>query len=162
MIHCAHWEPNHQLGYPGSFPYKPDQLTTESLERCLRESDSITDANTHVKAITSKGFGDGAGFMGLMSRLTVEYEGPQAESLPTRIVAKFGAADLEARILARFTMSGVTEAEIYSKSVAGGAGMPQPTCYYAKSDSITDHTLILMEDLAPLKVADSLIPMRQV
>jgi hypothetical protein len=153
-LQACFWHVADQVGVPGSFPYKPDQLDARSFEQCLRDQGTLTDANTHVKSYKSKGFGEGAGFMGCMHRVSVEYEGPQAAELPTKLVAKFGVADLASRVLTRFTVSNRTEVEVYSKSVAKEAGLPQAKCYYARSENITDHVLILLEDLAPLQVAD--------
>ena len=152
-VQALFWGVIDAIGVPGAFPYRSDKLTVASLDTCLREGGVLRDPSTRPVSVRRDRFSHG-GFLGDMERLSVEYAGPAAATMPAKMVAKFGPADLATRVLTRVTGALTTEAEMYRNEMVQKAGIRAPTCYFAKSDRVTDRVLLLMEDLAPLTAAD--------
>ena len=75
-------------------PLTPNDLTPEWLNRALAE---VT-RGARIVGFEKKSIGVGAGFMGQLARLTLEYA-ERNESAPTNIIAKFASASSRLAVL---------------------------------------------------------------
>lgn len=134
-----------------SIPSNPQHLTAEWLTDALRSSGTIKDA-----AVTSfdmePDIAAGVGFMGQLARISPTYD--RAESgAPASIIGKFPAPAPENREIAQLFRFYEIETRFYEQ-IAGEVDLQTPKRYYSNIDLESGDFVLLLEDLAPAKVAD--------
>ena len=127
-------------------PASPEELTPAFLTDALRASGALQ-FNAAVSTFTWERIGEGAGFIGVIARLALTYEGAPPDAPPT-IIAKFPSPDPGARTIGN--LYGLFEREVrFYQDVAGHAGIYTARCHYASWDAEAGQSLLLLEDLAP-------------
>ena len=135
-----------------SFPTTIGEITPEWLTDALRSTDVISDAT--VTSVDTEILGEGAGFIGELARLTLDYDQPEVGS-PISLIAKIPAAAPENRELGDLFRLYEREARFY-EDLAGRVEMRTPRCFFNGMDTESGDFLLLLEDLAPGQVGDQL------
>ncbi len=130
----------------------PHEITAEWLTDALRSAGTITDASVTSFELASD-IAAGVGFMGLLGRLSVEYDKENAG--PKSIIAKFPAAAPENREIAQIFRFYEIEARFYEQ-IADGIELRTPRRYYSDINLDSGDFILLLEDLAPAQVADQI------
>ena len=127
----------------GDFPKHPDQLTEAWLSDAL---------GANVASFTVEPLGEGAGLLGLLTRVTLQYEsGPP--SGPARVIAKFPTPTPENRVVAEtFDMYG-REVRYYA-DLADKTAARNPSVYRAELNPANSDFVLLLEDLSGCRVGD--------
>jgi hypothetical protein len=133
-------------------PAGPQALTNEWLTVALRSSAAIGDAK--VTSFDARIIGEGAGFMGQLAHVTLQYDRPEAGA-PASLIAKFPAAAQENREVAMFFRFYERETGFY-REIAERVGLRTPRCYHNAFDADTGDFVLLLEDMAPKRVGDQL------
>lgn len=132
-------------------PKNSDEITPEWLNAVL--DDGVT-GGANVTAIEKEIIGEGAGFVGEITRLTLEYEG-EANAAPTSMIAKLPTRDEAFRNLAQ--MINLYEREVrFYEQIIDDVPMRTPKRYFSHADGSTGSYVLLLEDLAPGRVGDQL------
>lgn len=122
-----------------SFPTQPEELTASWLSDVLAEA---------VEDFTVERFGEGAGIIGQVTR--VHLHTPVGSR---SIIAKFASPSPDNRaVAAMYDMYG-REVDFYN-SVASHIDLRVPTCYFAEIERQDQSFVILMEDLADMRIGD--------
>jgi thiamine kinase-like enzyme len=129
-------------------PLTPDDLTPEWLSWALAE---VT-GRSRIVGFEKKPIGIGAGFMGQLARLTLEYA-ELNESAPKNIIAKFASASSATRELARDQSYYQREISFY-RDIGSEAGIPVAECFFSAYAEDTNHFVLLLEDLHPAIASD--------
>ncbi len=125
-------------------PSGPEELTPEWLTGVLQERGHLAVAAS-VTAIEAERIGEGVGFIGVVTRLRLQYAGDP--SAPATMIAKFPSADAGARAVGN--MYGLYEREVnFYRDLAATAGIGAPLCYLAAMDAAADRYLLLLEDMS--------------
>jgi hypothetical protein len=120
----------------------------------LSEALAGTIGQRRVTEVGREVIGEGAGFVGELSRLTLTYDSAAPE-LPTSIIAKLPTADEAVRTLAQ--LFGFYERELrFYEDLAGDVAVRTPRRYYSASEPATGRYVLLLEDLAPGRCGDQL------
>src|SRR5690606_35396118 len=126
----------------------PVGLTPEWLTQALRGAGVLTSAR--VTAAHTTDIGSGAGVVGRIFRLDLEYE-RGAGGAPRSVIAKFPAAPGPTREIAdRFRLY-ERERGFYGE-LAGAVDVPTPRCFHA--EQTPEGWVLLLEDLAPAVPGD--------
>lgn len=133
-------------------PEGPEALTPEWLTQALRQTGTIS--SVAVKGFDAEMIGEGVGLMGQLARLKLHYEGSEPGA-PRSLIAKFPAAIEENREVGNELRFYEREARFYEE-IADEVELRTPRCYYGAMDIETDEYVLLLEDLAPARVADQL------
>jgi aminoglycoside/choline kinase family phosphotransferase len=131
------------------FPIEPSQVTAEWIDAQLRTCGAITTAN--VTSIESEPLGEGVGMMALLSRITVNYDQPEAGA-PATVVAKF-AIQNENRVVGMAFRVYEREA-LFLRDLAAHSGVPLPAVYAVEIDLASGDNVILMEDIGDYRMGD--------
>jgi hypothetical protein len=133
------------------FPTNAGELTAEHLTHYLRQNGTLD--NGTVASVSSKIIGTGK--MGDNARLKITYEGDSANA-PATLVAKFPAADDQARAIAGAQGAYYNEVMFY-RELAPRTSMHTPTIF--GSDLSEDRTefVLLMEDMSPAEPGSQLV-----
>ena len=122
-----------------TFPTSPESLTVEWLSNALHRQ---------VKAFTVEHFSEGAGVMGLVTRVYLD-----CDEGPGSIIAKFPSPAAANRTVARtYDMYG-REVRFY-RDIAATLPIRTPTCHHAQFDADSYSFVLLLEDLKDLRVGD--------
>jgi aminoglycoside/choline kinase family phosphotransferase len=135
-----------------SYPTSPAEITSEWLTTALRQSGAITKAN--VRSFDSKVIGEGAGLLGELVKLSLQYDKAEPDA-PRSLIAKFPAAAQENRDVAMFFRSYEREVNFYEQ-IAEQVELRTPRCYFSAFEPETGDYVLLLEDLAPAVVGDQL------
>ena len=135
-----------------NIPEGPEALTSEWLTQALRQTGSITSAT--VRSFDADVIGEGVGLMGQLAQLRLHYDGSEPGA-PRSLIAKFPAAVDENRDVGNQLRFYEREARFY-KDIADEVELRTPRCYYGAMDVERDEYVLLLEDLAPARVADQL------
>jgi len=135
-----------------NFPTSIAEITPEWLTDALKSTDAIRDST--VTSLETTILGEGAGFIGQLARLTLEYDQPEAGS-PNALVAKLPAKAPENRELGDLFRLYERECRFY-EDLATRVELRTPRCYYIGMDTQRGDFLLLLEDLAPAQVGDQL------
>ena len=135
-----------------SIPASPAEITSAWLTESLRGSGAI--AKSNVRSFTPRIIGEGAGFMGQLAQLSLEYDDPEVGA-PGSVVAKLPAAAQENREIAQFFRFYEREVRFYEE-IADTIELRTPRCYLSHFDPTTGNYVLLLEDLAPARVGDQL------
>jgi hypothetical protein len=137
---------------PLRIPSDPDELTPAWLTDALRSTGTINDCS--VASFDTESLGEGAGFLGLLARVGLKYDGPE-ESAPTSLIAKFppmGEGNREVADAFRFY-----EREIrFYEEIADEVELRTPRRYYTAMNTEAGEYILLLEDMAPARVGDQL------
>ncbi len=134
------------------FPTSLAELTPEWLTKALKQNGAIKNAT--VISFETKTVGAGAGFMGQLGHVKLQYDQPEPGA-PQSLVAKFPAAAPENREVAMFFRFYEREVRFYEQ-IADQVELRTPRCYFGAFDPATGDYILLLEDLAPAKVGDQL------
>ena len=126
-------------------PQSPAQLTPEWLTRVL-QADGTIGRDASVRSVDSETVGEGVGFIGLLTRLHLQYDGAAA-SAPRTLIAKFPSPAEGARIIGN--LYGVYEREVrFYSDLAGEVDVYTPRCHHSAMDVDAGQYFLLLEDLA--------------
>lgn len=132
------------------FPTSIGAITPAWLTDVLRSKNVIRDAT--VTSLEATILGEGAGFIGQLARLTLEYDRSEPGS-PTALIAKLPAEAAENRELGDLFRLYEREGLFY-QHLATHVKLRTPRCYYIGTDTERADFLLLLEDLAPAQVGD--------
>ena len=127
-------------------------LTPQWLTEALRHGGAIGSAS--VTGIEKRIIGEGAGFMGQLAQLTLQYDRPE-EGAPRSLIAKLPATAPENREVAMFFRFYEREVNFYDQ-IAERVELRTPRRYHSAFDPATGDYVLLLEDLAPAVVGDQL------
>ena len=133
------------------FPISNDDLTPDHLTAVLRRSGHLGAAS--VVRVAAETIGAGVGVVGQLAKLTLTYDQPDVD-LPSTMIAKFASPYPDNKDIAQFYGFYRTEAECYSTAQRGGLGVTTPMVYSAQVSDDDRDTLLLIEDLTHLRMAD--------
>lgn len=133
-----------------TIPVTMDDVTPEWLTAALRSSGVLKQAS--VIAAPRVQIGAGVGILGELARITPEYDIPEPGA-PRTLIAKIPTADPVGRGLAN--MMGYYEREVrYYHEVGPRNVVGAPTCYYGDMDPPNIRFVVLLEDLADIRIGD--------
>lgn len=135
-----------------TFPASPDQITPGQLTRALRKGGTLRESA--VTSFDTKIIGQGAGFMGQLAHLTLQYDRPE-DGAPASLIAKLPAAYQENKEVASFFRFYEREVRFYEE-IAELVELRTPRCYFSHFDPATGDYVLLLEDLAPAQVGDQI------
>jgi len=136
----------------GTLPDNPQGLSADMLTEALRRSGAI--GSSRVTSFEAKVIGAGAGFMGELAQVTLQYDRPE-DGAPRSLIAKFPAAAVENREVAMFFRFYEREVKFYEQ-IAEQVELRIPKCYFSHYNPETGSYVLLLEDLAPARVGDQL------
>jgi hypothetical protein len=134
-----------------TIPRTPGDITAEWLTSALRGTDTIT-KSTVTSFATDADIAAGAGFMGQLARVRLQYDLPEADA-PASLIAKFPTYGPENRAIADLFRMYETETRFYEE-VAGKVDLRTPRRYHSARAADSTDFILLMEDLAPARVGD--------
>jgi aminoglycoside/choline kinase family phosphotransferase len=132
-------------------PKTSDDITADWLNEVLDDS---TTGGAKIVSFEKEVIGEGAGFVGELTRLTLTYDG-DAGSAPASIIAKLPTREEAFRNLANMVNLYQREIRFYEE-LAADVPVRTPKMYFSHSDSATGDHVLLLEDLAPGRVGDQL------
>jgi hypothetical protein len=127
-----------------------DQLTPAWLTAALRDGGVIRDAT--VTSTRCEGIGVGAGFLGQLGRIRLDYDRPE-DGAPATLIAKMPTLDPGGREICRIFQFYEREIHFYD-DVAKNIDIRVPRCYYSDMDKTADDYLILIEDITDGEMVD--------
>ena len=136
-------------------PQTTGQITPQWLTDALHAG-SRPDAPA-VEKVEFERIGEGRGFIGVVARATVSYQGGRADSrnAPSTLIAKLVSADPATH--ERMNRHGGYEREtLFYEKLAPESGIPLPECYYGRFDSESGLSVLLLEDLNGLREGDEI------
>ena len=133
-------------------PPSPEAITSEWLTAALTPTGSLDGAK--VNGFDAETIGVGAGFLGKLARLTLQYD-RDAKAAPRTVVAKFPVLDVESREIAMLFRFYEREIRFYQE-IAPRVSLRIPRAFHADIDTASGDFVLLMEDMAPARVGDQL------
>ncbi|MHB8576765.1 MAG: protein kinase family protein, partial [Dehalococcoidia bacterium] len=133
-------------------PATLDEVTPEWLTHALREGGLLGDAA--VTGMQRQIIGEGSGFVGLLARLTLEYD-RSIEGAPRTLIVKLPSSMPMARALANFFRFYEREIRFY-REVAQQSTLRTPRCYASAMDPAAGNFILLLEDLSAFRLGDQL------
>jgi len=133
-------------------PAGPNDLTPEWLTKALRHGGAIGSAT--VTSAERRIIGEGAGFMGQLVHMSLQYDTRELGA-PQTLIAKLPAAAQENREVATFFRFYEREVNFYDQ-IAEQVELRTPRRYYGAFEPATGDYVLLLEDLAPAVVGDQL------
>jgi hypothetical protein len=106
-----------------------------------------------VRSFSVETIGTGIGLMGLLYRLTIEYDGDPGPDAPETVVVKLPVlidATRQVALAYRFYEKEVA----FYRDLAADTTLRTPEVYFAAHDLETDNFVIVMEDVGHLRAAD--------
>lgn len=132
-----------------NIPSGPESITLDWLNTVLHHSGAIQQAQ--VRSFQSEPIGE-VGLTGQLVRITLNYT-QTVDNPPKSLIAKFSSRDPQLRM--RLHHMGLYEKEVYFyQKLAPQTTLPTPQCYYAHIDSTSGQSVLLLEDLAHLRIID--------
>jgi aminoglycoside/choline kinase family phosphotransferase len=135
-----------------NIPSGPQDLSPEWLTGALRAGGVIS--GSKVTAIEKEILGEGAGFMGQLARVKLQYDS-DAPQAPRSLIAKFPSNLPENRQVADAFRFYEREIRFYEE-IAGDVELRTPRCYYSDMDVEAGRYVLLIEDLDPARCGDQL------
>ena len=135
-----------------TIPAGPEELTPNWLTDALRAGGVISEAK--VTSFQKEILGEGAGFMGQLARVKLQYD-IDAPDAPRSLIAKLPSNMPENRAVADAFRFYEREIRFYEQ-IAGEVELRTPHCYYSDMDVEAGRYILLLEDLAPAVVGDQL------
>ena len=127
-----------------------EDLTPAGLTELLRGAGALKAGA--VTALAIEPIGAGAGFLGQLARLRPRYD-PAGESGPPTLIGKLPTIDPGGREICRLFKFYEREIRFY-RELTRRVPLRVPRCYATVMDIQADDYLIVMEDLASLRVGD--------
>ena len=134
-----------------TIPATPQELTPEWLTAALRDTGTIKNA-TVTSFDMEPDIAAGVGFMGQLARVAPRYDQPE-EGAPQSLIAKFPTHAPENREIADAFRFYEIETRFYEE-IAGEVELRTPRRYYSAMAADSSDFILLLEDLAPARVAD--------
>src|SRR3990172_3169871 len=133
-------------------PMTSAEITVDWLNQALGET-GVT-AGAPVRGFEREVIGQGAGFVGELSRLTLTYDSPDAAG-PSSVIAKLPTSHEVVRTMSQ--LFGFYEREIlFYEEIADKIELRTPRRYYSAMDPAAGRFVLLLEDLAPARCGDQL------
>ena len=135
-----------------SIPVAIDDIDAAWLTMALG---SILPAGVQVRSFSVETIGTGIGLMGLLYRLTIEYDGDQDDLAPPTVIVKLP-------VLIDATRQVAVAYRLYEKEVAFyrhlalETPLQTPEVYFADHDIDTDDFVVVMQDVGHLRAADQI------
>ena len=126
-------------------PGGPSDLNAAWLTAALRQTGTIS-SDTTVTSFGLEPVGEGAGFLGQLTRVTLTYERARGTE-PASLVGKFPAAATANREFANLLRFYERELRFYDE-IAAEVELRTPTPYFTRFDPETGGFVLLMEDLS--------------
>ncbi|MGB2693854.1 MAG: oxidoreductase family protein [Dehalococcoidia bacterium] len=123
----------------------PEQVTADWLTEALRSTGTIN-ASQVTSFEMKRNIAAGAGFMGELTHVTLEYDAAEPDA-PKTLIAKFPARQQENRDVANLFRFYERETRFYEE-IAHKVELRTPHVYYSAFDPQTSHFVLLIEDLA--------------
>jgi len=136
-----------------AIPKTSDDITVEWLNEAI--ADSGVNGGATVRSISKERIGEGAGFVGTLNRVTIEYEGDAPASAPRSVIVKIPTDDEAFRNLAMLLRLYERESNFYEQ-VAPDIDVSMPKAYYNAADPSTQSFVLVLEDIADGRVGDQL------
>jgi hypothetical protein len=136
-----------------AIPTTMDQVTPAWLTAALRESGVISAAS--ITSIDKVIIGTGVGILGELARVTLTYDRAEPGA-PKTLVAKIPTADPGGRGIAQMLGFYEKEARFYT-DMAADCAVGAPKCYYTAMNPEKVEYIILMEDMAGLRIGDQVV-----
>lgn len=130
----------------------PEKITAEWLTEALRSTNTISDAAVTSVDLQSN-IAAGVGFMGILGKLAVTYDKPDAG--PASIIVKSPATAEQNRQIAQIFRFYEIETRFYEQ-IAPQIDVKTPERYYSDIDLDSGDFILLLEDLAPAECADQI------
>ena len=131
-------------------PRSVDDISPAWLTGALRASGAIREAAVVGRAIEP--IGVGVGFLGQLARVRPSYDRPEPGAPPS-MIAKLPTLDPGGREICRIFQFYQREIGFY-RDLAPGFPLRVPRCYHSAMDESADEYVILLEDLAGLRMGD--------
>jgi hypothetical protein len=125
-------------------------IDADWLERALR----YHGLDVHVTDVGVEQIAAGAGFIGLLARLTPTYATALAEA-PTSLVVKIPSPDPGAQVIGQMLRLWERE-RLFYRELAPTVDVAVPCCYLAEEDPADKRVVLLLEDLGDLDQPDQL------
>ncbi len=135
-----------------SFPAQPEELTNEWLTTALTDAGALTPGR-QVTGFSVTNVGAGIGLLGLVVRVSLEYDGDPPAPGPESIVVKFATPVEANRAVAMNTRMYEREVTFFN-NVAPSVDVPMPVCYFAAVDTVTGDNIVALEDLKAYRCGD--------
>jgi hypothetical protein len=133
-----------------AIPSGPADLTAEWLTAALRSSGTI--GGERVVSFATEDVGEGAGFIGVVSRVKPVYDAAAATA-PASLIAKFPGASEGGREIGNLFRFYEREIRFYEE-VAPEIELRTPRRYFSAMDVDRGGYALLLEDLAPARCGD--------
>ena len=133
-----------------TIPAGPQELTPEWLTQALRSTGVI--GLERVTSFEARDVGEGSGFIGVVSRVALEYDAP-SKGAPASLIAKFPGASEGGREIGNLFRFYEREIRFYEE-VAPEVELRTPRRYYSAMDIDRGEYVLLLEDLAPARCGD--------
>jgi hypothetical protein len=133
-------------------PRSSAEITTEWLNAALGES-GINGGAT-ITSFEREPIGEGAGFVGEMTRFLLSYDRPDVHA-PASLITKLPTADEPYRNIALLLNMYEREIRFYEE-IADDVGLRTPARYYSAVDASSGSYVLVLEDLAPGRCGDQL------
>ena len=111
-------------------PTTVEEITTEWLTGALGKSGVLK--NNSVRTLNHKIIGEGQGYMGILARLSVEYEEPD-DTLPSTMIAKMPTKESKNKMLMEAFWNYEREVRIYDE-ILDQIPVRTPSCYFSDFD----------------------------
>ena len=135
-----------------ALPQTFSDISVEWLNQVLGDANAL--GESCVKGFEREVIGEGVGFVGELSRVTLSYD-RFTDKAPKTIIAKLPTQDETFRGLA--TLMGFYEREVrFYQEIAGKLNLRTPACYFSEMDQASGSYVLLLEDLAPGRCGDQL------
>ena len=138
---------------PLSIPNSPYELTAAWLTEALHYKLPSSDAS--VTSYTVESIGEGKGFMHQIARLRLDYD-DEPKDLPRTTIIKLPSTDPDVKAISDKMGDHQREVRFYQE-VATNAILRTPSSYYSAIDTVTGHTVLLLEDLGDARQGDSVV-----
>jgi hypothetical protein len=109
-----------------------------------------------VRSFLVEPIGTGVGLMGLLYRLTVDYDSDREEAGPRSVIVKLPVLIEETRHVARVYRFYEKEVAFYCQ-LAGETSLRTPEIYFAAHDGGTDNFVLVMQDMGHLRAVDQVV-----
>jgi hypothetical protein len=107
-----------------------------------------------VSSVTVQPLGEGEGFIGQLARLRIAYK-DDVQTMPQSLILKLASSHEGARGFAQKTGFYMREVRFY-KEIAPNVGIRVPRLYHGEVSSDGSRFILVLEDMAPMYVGDSL------
>jgi hypothetical protein len=135
-----------------AIPIAIDDVDRAWLSAALR---SRLPDDVEVRSFSVETIGTGVGLMGLLYRLTIDYDGGDVRAAPPTVIVKLPvliAATRQVALAYRFYEKEVA----FYRELASQTSMRTPDVYFAAHDLDTDNFVLVMEDVGHLRAADQI------